>query len=107
MTRSKNKNIVLGISWFSPEQWRQLKSISSDADLLDETYDAWMKNAEDLIKKLNKDGLVVRKVNINVSELAQWCTKHGREINGGARSEYVAEKVKEEDENTATTKGKA
>ena len=98
MDLSPNKNVVLGVSWFTPEEWKKIKSISVDSEKLDDTYDEWMKNAENAISMFTEHGLQVRKINVNALEFVQWCTENGKMLDGGARSEFVAGKVREQDQ---------
>ena len=57
-----------------------------------------MINAENAISIFTKQGLQVRKINVNALEFVQWCTENGKRLDGGARSEFVAEKVREQDQ---------
>ena len=47
---SNETKIVSGVAWYHPEQWQRLREVSEDVDNLEETYDAWLKTAERLIR---------------------------------------------------------
>ncbi len=61
--------------------------------MLEATYDEWKANAESGLQKLEKPGIVVRKV--DVEELLQWCNSRGYPVDGKARSLFAAAKVRE------------
>ncbi len=90
-TRTLNgKTMKIGIAWYTEEQWRLLKSVASDAESLDDTYESWRKNAESLVKEIERTGNDPVKVSIDVRKLVEWCREHNKPIDSESRSEYVA-----------------
>ena len=47
---SNESKIITGVAWYRPEQWERLREVSEDVDNLEETYEAWLKTAEHLIR---------------------------------------------------------
>ena len=85
-----NKEIViLGLSWYQPEQWDRLIEISEDRESLDDSYEDWKKNANKTIRDIRSAGKIARKVNINPEDLLAWCNENSLPVNGKSRSEYV------------------
>jgi hypothetical protein len=84
---------VVGIGWYDATQWSKLKQIAVDAAELDDTHEAWLRNAERTERELSQRGLVIRRVAIDVAALAEWCRAHGKPVNGASRAEYTAEVV--------------
>jgi len=84
-----DEKVVLGLSWFQPEQWDRLKEISEDRESLDDSYEDWKNNANKTIQELRLAGQVVKKVNIDLEELLVWCNENSFPVNGKSRSEYV------------------
>jgi hypothetical protein len=93
---SQNK-MVVGFAWYRPEQWQRVRDISTDADSLEDSYEAWLKLAEGELKKFQSSGLRVEKVDIDSEQLILWCNEQGMEVNSKARARYAAEKLSELD----------
>jgi hypothetical protein len=84
---------VVGIGWYDAAQWAKLKQLAVDAADLDESHEAWQRNAERTERELAQRGLVVRRVPIDVDALAAWCRARGKPVNGASRAEYTSELV--------------
>ena len=87
------RGVVVGVTWYTPEQFARMKSVADDADALDDTHEDWLKNAMRQVQWLKKDGFHVVEVPIDIDEWVAWCRENGHELNGEARSEYVSQKV--------------
>jgi len=81
----------VGFAWYDRGQWARFRELAADADGLEEDYDAWLTSAERTLATLRSQGLSVERVLVDVEEIAAWCTREGRRYDGKARSEYVAE----------------
>jgi hypothetical protein len=80
----------VGLAWYDPSQWAKLKAVAADKDQMDETHDAWRRNAERTMKHLTAQGCVVRRVPIDVDALVQWCQANNKPVDGKSRAEYVS-----------------
>jgi hypothetical protein len=90
----QQREIIIGITWYTLERFIQMKSVADDADSLDDTYTDWLKNASNHLQSLEKDGYEVVKVPIDIEEWVIWCKENGYdELNGAARSSFVSYKV--------------
>ncbi len=89
----KSNQTVLGIAWFRPEQWQRLRDVSDDVDHLEATHADWLLQATRMLKKLQRNGIAVRKVDIDVEDLVAWCNAAGRHVDGPARADYTAKQV--------------
>ena len=89
----QNENVVLGVAWFQPDQWEQLKRIADDRDALDDSYVEWKRNAHAAISDFRAAGKTVRKVNVEIDELVVWCQARHIPLNASARAEFVTEKL--------------
>ncbi len=83
-----------GIAWYRREQWQRLRQISADVEFLEETYEEWLKEATKALGELEKAGVSVTKVDVDVEELLKWCKDQGIAVDGGSRSRFVADKVR-------------
>jgi hypothetical protein len=97
MTKNKEseEETIVGIAWYRSKQWRRVRDISTDGDDLAETYEEWLRFAEEKLAELAADGVRVEKVDIDSEELIGWCNERGREIDRYARSAYTVEKLRE------------
>jgi hypothetical protein len=87
-----------GIAWYRREQWALLKSVATDSDEIEETYDEWLEFAQRYLKEVWESGIDILKVEIDVEELIQWCQTNNRAVDGEARSDFVVLKLKERDQ---------
>lgn len=91
----KNRQINVGVGWYREEQWRLLREVSEDGEKLENTYFEWVVNANETIKNIETLGHSVKKNDIDVHELVEWCKKENLPINGESRSQYISMKTKE------------
>ncbi len=89
------QELVVGIAWYRPDQWQRLRDVSSDADELEDTYEEWLRVAEQKVTKLKARGLRVEKVEVDIERLVLWCNELALELNAEARSRYAVEKLRE------------
>ena len=75
---SSSPEVVLGIAWFRPDQWDLLRSVSADPEVLEPTYDEWEKLARRTIHDLAREGILARKVDVDVERLQDWCKAQQR-----------------------------
>jgi len=90
---SRSEPVVIGVAWYRPEQWGLLRSLAADAEKLEETYAEWLAIATKAVADMQSKGIAMRKVDVNVRELATWCQARGRPLNAGSRATFVSEKV--------------
>lgn len=88
------RRAVIGLAWYSSEQWDRLRSLSSDPDQLEEEWGEWRELAESKFREMQRLGLEVEKVAVDVDRLARWCEKEGRPVDGASRSAYAAEMLR-------------
>ena len=85
---------VIGVAWYRPEQWERLRHISSDADELEETYEDWLQLASQKCEELEKLGVSLQKVDIDVNALLMWCGMRNLPVDGKSRARFVTEKLR-------------
>ena len=89
-----SQEVVLGIAWFRPEQWDLLREVAVDADVLEPTHAEWEKLARQTIKDLAKQGVLARRVDVDVQRLQAWCAEHHRPLDASARAAYATERLR-------------
>jgi len=96
------RELVVGIVWYRPEDWVALKSILVDSDTLDDSYQDWLKGAEEVEQRLRREGHIVERVRINPRTFPGWCTLKGLRTDANARTEYATEFVQLKRDNKST-----
>jgi hypothetical protein len=83
--------VEVAVAWYNPAQWARLKQVAVDADNLDDSYEAWKRNAEGVERELRRKGIEIQRVHIDVEALLAWCQARHQPVSGEARSEYAAQ----------------
>jgi hypothetical protein len=81
---------VVGVAWYEPGVWAELRSIAPDADKLEATHSEWLAMAERTLGDLRKAGYLPYRIPINVAALQAWCDALGRQPDASARAEYAS-----------------
>jgi hypothetical protein len=92
--------MIVGIAWYRPEQYSLLRALATDADSMANTYEEWLSGVIKTMNDLRQRGVIARRVDVDVKELADWCRQRGRPLDGEARSMYAAEQIKSEHDGT-------
>ncbi len=91
----RNAPTITGVAWYKPEQYVRMRELSTDKESMHKTYEEWRAGAETFIVESLANGLVLKKVDVDLDDMLAWCRLHGKDFNGAARSEYVAHKLKQ------------
>ncbi|NOT49550.1 MAG: hypothetical protein HOP17_17640 [Acidobacteria bacterium] len=89
--KKRPETIVVGIGWYSREQYDTLLEISDDVDELEPTYEEWAAAAEKAFQNSVTAGISMERVPVDVEKLLSWCSERGLPVDGKARSQYVVE----------------
>ena len=85
---------AVGLFWFRDAiQYHELKNIFTDADVLSDSYTEWKHDAEKLIKRDERSGQRVIKVEADTAEFIAWCTSEGIGINAEGRMQFASFKA--------------
>ena len=90
---SSEDKVVLGVAWYRREQYDRLLEVSEDRRDLEATYEEWRESAESNLEELQKDGVLIERIDIDVEELLRWCNEQDRPVDGKARAEYTVQKL--------------
>lgn len=91
--RRMTHQVFLGLPWYLSDDYPALLALFSDPDKLPKTFDAWLKHAEILEKRLEAAGLKVAKILIQPAPFAQWCEERGVLPDQAARLTFANEAV--------------
>ncbi|HMD87033.1 MAG TPA: hypothetical protein VKO18_20270 [Terriglobia bacterium] len=98
MRKPKHKEkekVLTGVGWYRPEQWQRLLEISVDVDQLEKTHAEWLAFAEKTVKDLERLGVSIIKVDVDVEELQIWSRQQGLPIDGKARAQFISNKAQQ------------
>lgn len=96
MTSDNKEPELQVISWYEEKDWKQLKSLLSDADLLPESYDEWLEMAESAIKEMQDQNIIVVKVTIDTMLFPAWCKERNKAPDAEARTLFAIETVQKQ-----------
>jgi hypothetical protein len=82
---------MIGITWYARRDYPRVLQLMDDASELDETYDAWLKNAQNAERELRRQGHKVVRTKMDLDAFLAWCTVRGERPIGGARAEWSSE----------------
>jgi hypothetical protein len=91
------RKAVIRIAWYRPRDWQRLREIAADANIIEESHAEWRYEATRVLRQLERQGVRVRKVIIDLDELTAFCRKRRVPIDAAARSSFVAERVHQEE----------
>ena len=95
--RQGESKMVVGVAWYTADQWARLLEVSADRDLLEDSHAEWERSALRALKELERVGMRPKKVALDLDELLNWCLIRNLPLDGEARSTFVAEKLREAD----------
>lgn len=88
---------AVGIFWFRDAlQYHEYKKIFTDADVLATSYTDWKRNAEKLIKRIERNGQRVIKAEAETAEFIIWCAEHSVGIDSEGRMQFASFKARQQ-----------
>jgi hypothetical protein len=101
--RAKNKarSSVVGVTWYTEEDWSKVKAAATDPERFEETYSEWKAMAIEAVADLKKAGVNTVRYFVLPNELLPWCLLHKKPNNAASRAEFVAEKLRVQSETDA------
>jgi len=90
-----NSDKVIGIAWYTKEQWILLRQVTENPNDIEDTFEEWLANAIKLKNNFIGSGFTVEEVEIDIQDVISWCNKGNKTINSNSISEYVVFKLRE------------
>lgn len=81
---------IVGMAWYRPETFAQLRRMFEDGHKLHRTYEEWFAAAETGRKSFESKGVRVFCVDIDPNEFPSWCKAQGLKLNAEARNRYAS-----------------
>ena len=96
------RSSVVGVTWYTEEDWSKVKAAATDSERFEETYAEWNAMAIEAVADLKRAGVNAVKFFVISNELLPWCLVHNKPNNAAARAEFVAEKLRVQGETDAS-----
>ena len=91
MKNKKKGNIHLGIAWYeSAEAFNNMKSVVSDKEIWEDTYDEWLDIATPKLSEFKKVGINPIRVNLIAANFIEWCKTENRKPDAAGRAAYIS-----------------
>ena len=88
--KPQTRQVQIGVTWYTEDQWCLVKAASADSDRFEKTYEDWVAMAEEATKNMHAKGIATERVYVIASELLDWCLAHGKANDAESRSEFVS-----------------
>ena len=92
--KSKARMPVVGVTWYSADNWARVKAAATDPDRFEATYADWHAMAVDALADLRKAGIDATPFNVDAGRLLAWCLMHNKPNNAASRAEFVSEMLR-------------
>ena len=96
--KKKTQSTVVGVTWYTEENWKKVKAAATDPERFEETYAEWSAMAIEAVADLKTIGVNTVKVLFIPNELLPWCLAHNKPNNAASRAEFVSEKLRSQSE---------
>jgi len=86
-TKKKNDELelVMGVCWYTPEEFIKMKQIASDKNRFEDTFKEWLEVAEKTLNDLKKREVNPRKVFVKTGSFRWWCENNSLAPDGTIR----------------------
>jgi len=95
MRRKSEPDILVGVAWYRRQEWQRLLEVSEDRDELETIYDEWAAAMPAHMAEIEKAGFKPHKIDVATEDLIAWCRSNGRVVDGAARADYAAHKLRD------------
>ncbi|HEU4678406.1 MAG TPA: hypothetical protein VFS35_02720 [Terrimicrobiaceae bacterium] len=95
--KAQGEELMLGVAWYTEEQWARVKARAVDSELFEATYAEWVRMAEDALADIRREVGNPTKIYVEADELAAWCLVHGKRNDSSSRAEFASYKLGKRD----------
>ena len=85
------KLMAVKMAYNKKEDWENFLSIIDDRQNMHDTWDEWHEAYLKLKNHVISEGFEVIEIEVNLNEMAAYCSSKGIKIDGKARSQFVQE----------------
>ena len=80
---------VIGIPWFSRDDFARLRAMFTDGDKLHRTYDEWLTAAKKTRHSIMAQGTRVVRAKIDPDTFPAWCAANGHDLDAKGRVAFA------------------
>ena len=95
-SRNSSQKTVIGLPWYSEEEWRHMQQYCSDPESFYDNYGQWKREAERAVVTISNLGYVVKMLPIFHETFKGWCAFHRMRPNKLARKRFTSYLLKRE-----------
>ena len=96
--RKKQIQTVAEIFGVRPSDWDRFRSMMVDSDTNFETWDDWSRRTKEITEVMEKGGVQVDVVVVELDDFELWCRENRKIMNAEARTEYITKTSDSRDE---------
>lgn len=87
--KDKNSAQVIGIPWYTREDWYKMKALAADKQSFHANYEQWLANTDKSIVLLTNRRKFFERLNIDPIHYAFWCNQKSLHKNRKSRTAYT------------------
>lgn len=95
--KAARQDTVIGVGWYTPEDWERVKATATDPDLFEDSFSDWESMANESFVLVHMSYPNAMKVLVCADEFFAWCHIRGKMNNAHARAEFVSELLRKRD----------
>lgn len=80
---------AIGMPWYKPANFLQLKTMCCDGKLFQDTYTDWLESAQKRYDRLVSQGNMVVRADIDPLAFQMWCLSRGLRMDSASRKRYA------------------
>jgi len=92
--KRRSQSIVVGVTWYTEDTWKQVKSSASDPEVFEESFSEWEAMAIAALSEMRNAGVRVVEYHIIPEEFFAWCSANNRSNDAASRAEFVSKKMR-------------
>ena len=92
--RNALQSTVIGVAWYTRENWTRIKATAHDPELFEPTYADWVAMADAGLDEIRKCGVKAEKCHLDADVFFAWCLMGNRRNAADSRAEFVVERMR-------------
>lgn len=86
--------MIIGVTWYRPEEYKTLMAMFEDGANFPETYEGWLSNAMQGLKRLESQGHKYEKAILGPETFPAFCRKFNVKMNSQGRAAFAANYIR-------------
>lgn len=80
---------VVGVFWYSEEQWKAFRLQCEDGENLPHTYAACLKGMQNALRHIESRGQIPVRIEADIDEFLTWCRENGMPADAKGRNRFA------------------